>query len=92
MGNEYIKAIKENLQEVENELSNTTQCLEICKKIISKYGNEKNKQYKTLKHEYDELESSLLILLVVKKLVSEKLYIAELEDKRLIKGRNKRNI
>ena len=66
--------------------------LEICKKIISKYGNEKNKQYKTLKHEYDELESSLLILLVVKKLVSEKLYIAELEDKRLIKGRNKRNI
>lgn len=91
MGNEYIKAIKENLQEVENELSNTTQCLESSKKIISKYRNEKNQQYKTLKQEYDELENSLLILLVVKKLVSEKLYIAELEDKRLIKGRGKRN-
>lgn len=89
MGNEYIKAIKQNLQELENELSSTTQCLEICKNTISKYRTGNDQQYKRLKHQYDELESSLLILLVVKKLVSEKLYISELEDKRLIKRRKR---
>ena len=89
MGNEYIKAIKQNLQELEDGLSNTTQCLEICKKTISRYRTGNDQQYKRLKHQYDELESSLLILLVVKKLVSEKLYISELEDKRLIKKRKR---
>lgn len=89
MENEYIKAIKQNLQEVENELSNTTQCLVICKKTISRYRTGNDQQYKRLKHQYDELESSLQTLLVVKKLVSEKLYISELEDKRLIKKRKR---
>ena len=46
-------------------------------------------EYKRLKHQYDELENSLQTLLVVKKLVSEKLYVSELEDKRLIKRRKR---
>ena len=89
MENEYIKAIKQNLQELEDELSNTTQCLEVCKKTISKYRTGNVQQYKRLKHQYDELENSLQTLLVVKKLVSEKLYVSELEDKRLIKRRKR---
>ena len=43
------------------------------KKTISKYRTGNVQQYKRLKHQYDELENSLQTLLVVKKLVSEKL-------------------
>lgn len=77
MKNECIKTIKQNLQELENELRNTSQCLEICKKTISKCRKENSQQYKTLKHEYDEFESSLQILCIIKKLVSEKLNISD---------------